>query len=56
MSIEFDDEFSERIVSTDATPADDGEFSLRPKSMEEYIGQSKAKENLAVFIEAAKRR
>ena len=55
MSIEFDDEFSERIVSTDATPADDGEFSLRPKSMEEYIGQSKAKENLAVFIEAAKR-
>ena len=24
MSIEFDDEFSERIVSTDATPADDG--------------------------------
>ena len=35
MSIEFDEEFSERIVSTDSTPADDGEFSLRPKSMED---------------------
>ncbi|WP_420885262.1 Holliday junction branch migration DNA helicase RuvB [Candidatus Soleaferrea massiliensis] len=32
------------------------EFSLRPKTLEEYIGQQKAKENLTVFIEAAKRR
>ena len=32
------------------------ELSLRPRRLDEYIGQEKAKENLAVFIEAAKRR
>ena len=35
---------------------DETENSLRPKSMEDYIGQSKVKENLQVFIEAAKQR
>ncbi|MCI8600033.1 MAG: Holliday junction branch migration DNA helicase RuvB [Oscillospiraceae bacterium] len=34
----------------------DTEFSLRPKSLNEYIGQDKAKENLSVYIEAARRR
>ncbi len=56
MSIEFDDDFSDRIVSREQSAEDENEFSLRPKSMEEYIGQSKAKENLAIYIEAAKRR
>ena len=56
MSIEFDDDFSDRIVSTSQTVEDSGEPTLRPKTMAEYIGQTKAKENLAVFIEAAKRR
>ncbi|MCD8356123.1 MAG: Holliday junction branch migration DNA helicase RuvB [Clostridia bacterium] len=56
MSIEFDDDFSERIVTTSQTSEDSGEPSLRPKTMTEYIGQAKAKENLAVFIEAARRR
>ncbi len=56
MSIEFDDNFSDRIVSTSQTAEDEGEPSLRPKTMAEYIGQTKAKENLSVFIEAAKRR
>ena len=32
------------------------EFSLRPKTLNEYIGQDKVKENLAVYIEAARRR
>ena len=32
------------------------EFSLRPRSFEEYVGQIKAKENLSIFIEAAKKR
>jgi Holliday junction DNA helicase RuvB len=32
------------------------EFSLRPKSLAEYIGQDKIKSNLSIFIEAAKRR
>src|SRR5690242_17876216 len=33
-----------------------GEKSLRPSLMAEYIGQTKIKENLSLFIEAAKRR
>ncbi len=32
------------------------EFSLRPKTLREYIGQTKVKENLKVYIEAAKKR
>lgn len=32
------------------------EYSLRPKNLSEYIGQEKIKENLSIFIEAAKRR
>lgn len=32
------------------------EFSLRPRTLSEYIGQEKAKENMSVFIEAARRR
>jgi Holliday junction DNA helicase RuvB len=32
------------------------DYSLRPKTLQEYIGQDKVKENLAIYIEAAKRR
>ncbi len=32
------------------------EYSLRPKTLEEYVGQDKIKENLKVFISAAKKR
>ena len=32
------------------------EYSLRPKTLREYIGQTKVKENLKVYIEAAKKR
>ncbi|MGN0151551.1 MAG: Holliday junction branch migration DNA helicase RuvB [Wujia sp.] len=47
----------ERIISTDIIPEDDKiEQGLRPKSLSEYIGQEKAKKNLKVFIEAAKKR
>ena len=35
---------------------DAGEVTLRPKTLKEYIGQEKAKENLSVFIDAAKLR
>ena len=46
-----------RMTAPEYTSADtDVEFSLRPKTMDEYIGQDKAKENLAVYIEAAKGR
>lgn len=46
-----------RIVTTSYTPDDtELEQSLRPHRLEDYIGQEKAKENLKVYIEAAKRR
>lgn len=53
MSIEFS---SERITSSIVLPDDDIETGLRPKNIYEYIGQEKVKENLLVFIEAAKLR
>ena len=58
MSIDFSDDKipSENIMTTKAISEDDGEYSLRPKTLSEYIGQEKAKSNLAVFIEGAKRR
>ena len=47
----------ERIVSTTEQNEDSQiEFSLRPKTLGEYIGQDKVKDNLKVFIEAAKQR
>ena len=46
-----------RIVTPDLSPEDtDLEFSLRPRQLTDYIGQDKAKENLSVYIEAARRR
>lgn len=46
-----------RIVTPDLSPEDtDLEFSLRPRQLIDYIGQDKAKENLSVYIEAARRR
>ena len=51
----FDD--AERFVSSSMISEDiDTEVSLRPKSMSEYVGQEKVKENLKVYIEAAKKR
>ncbi len=44
------------LVTTSLTREDEGEFSLRPKTLREYIGQEKAKGNLEVFIQAAKMR
>lgn len=50
-------DFENRIVMPEYSPEDqDTDTSLRPKTLEEYIGQEKAKENLSVYIEAARRR
>ena len=55
MEQEFD--FENRIMSTEATSADgEAENSLRPKSLEDYIGQEKAKSNLKIYMESAKLR
>ena len=56
--MEFSDEFDfeNRITDTSEIPEDTAESDnpLRPKTLSEYIGQEKAKENLKAFIEAAK--
>ena len=45
-----------RIVTPTYESGDEAEVSLRPRRMDDYIGQDKAKENLTVYIEAAKMR
>lgn len=50
-------DFENRMIAPEFTAEDvDTEFSLRPKTLEEYVGQDKAKENLEVYIKAAKGR
>ena len=52
-----DFDFENRIMNTSYHAEDsDVEVSLRPKSLDEYIGQEKVKENLKIYIEAAKKR
>ncbi|MEG1657440.1 MAG: Holliday junction branch migration DNA helicase RuvB [Oscillibacter sp.] len=57
MSIDFgNDIYEEPIVAKTFLEEDAGEISLRPKLLKDYIGQEKVKENLSIFIEAARRR
>ena len=57
MSIDFGaDIYEEPIVAKTFLNEDTGETSLRPRTLAEYIGQEKAKQNLSIFIEAARRR
>ncbi len=57
MSINFSDELNDELITTAVSlPEDNAEGSLRPKTISEYIGQEKAKDNLTVFINAAKMR
>ncbi len=52
---EFD--FENRLLSQEATEADgEIDLGLRPKHLTEYVGQEKVKENLKIYIEAAKKR
>lgn len=47
----------ERLVEPSFSEADsEAELTLRPKTLAEYIGQDKVKDNMAVYIEAAKKR
>ena len=58
MSIDFSqEEFeSDGPLMTTSLLGEDDEPSLRPRFLSEYVGQEKAKENLSVFVEAAKMR
>ena len=46
----------ERLVTPDEMLGDESELSLRPERLHQYIGQTAVKENLRIFIEAAKNR
>lgn len=53
--LEFDSR--ERLVEPSFSESDsEAELTLRPRTLDEYIGQDKVKENMAVYIEAAKKR
>jgi len=56
VSINFSEDSGELITSTTQIREDAAEGSLRPHYLNEYIGQEKAKENLRIFIQAAKQR
>ena len=57
MSIDYSREEAQApLVTSSLIREDDGEGSLRPRSLSEYIGQEKAKENLSIFIDAARLR
>ena len=52
--IEQEMDFENRIVAPEYDyKEDEAELSLRPKTLNEYIGQKKAKENLSIYIKAA---
>ena len=56
MSLEFSQELDTPMISPTFAPQDAGEIGLRPKLLSDYTGQEKAKGNLSVYIEAARRR
>ena len=50
-------DLNERIVTGEVLGEDSlNEYSLRPKTLDEYIGQDKVIDNLKIYIEAAKKR
>lgn len=59
MSIDFSEDDLQStapLMTTTLLHEDEGEVSLRPRALADYIGQEKAKENLSVFIDAARMR
>ena len=53
----MESDFENRIVTPDYSSEDvDVELSLRPKTLNDYVGQEKVKSNLSIYIQAAKKR
>ena len=54
---EYDYDFNSRITGGEFTDEDaENEISLRPHTLDEYVGQEKVKKNLRVFLEACRQR
>ena len=47
--------YGAKMMQPGLTTADNEENSLRPQHLEDYIGQDKVKQNLKIYLEAAKR-
>ena len=56
MSLNFSQDLEAPVISPVYAPQDAGEIGLRPKLLTDYTGQEKAKGNLSIYIEAARRR
>ena len=56
MSLEFSQEMEAPIITPTQLSTDAAEVGLRPKMLADYTGQEKAKANLSVYLEAARRR
>ena len=56
MAINYSEPAQEIVTRSVVLPEDANEGSLRPRTLDEYIGQERAKENLRIFIQAAKMR
>ena len=54
MGISFSEDVNDELTTAVSLPEDSGEGSLRPRTIDEYIGQENAKKNLRIFINAAK--
>ena len=53
---QFENDLESRLVSQERNPNDTKEGSLRPKALDDFVGQNKLKDNLSIYIEAAKAR
>ncbi len=56
MSLEFSEELEAPIITPTQLSTDTVEVGLRPKFLADYTGQEKAKANLSIYLEAARRR
>lgn len=56
MSLEFSEELQAPIITPTQLSTDTVEVGLRPKFLADYTGQEKAKANLSIYLEAARRR
>ena len=54
---DFETILEDRVIMPEYSAQDgETEISLRPKTLNEYVGQQKAKENLKIYIDAARQR
>lgn len=56
MTGDYDPEAADRLVAGDRAPEDVGETTLRPQTLDDFVGQKRVRQNLRVFVDAARGR